>query len=244
MSKKKQNTAANTLRDIEETGDRVAEWVAENAVLILSSIAAILVLSAATGLYVQHGTDTQDEAADALALATSQYRLAMGADPTGGPIVEPANPELAAETRQRFVERFVAVAGEHSGTPAAAIAWLEAGNLQVELGENEAAAKSFASARDAAADGAIGALASTRLARLAEARRDWDAAAELHEEAGRVAAYPLAADALVEAARCWVAAGERDRALAVYQRLEAEHPDAIVAPQVEALIAELRLTTR
>ena len=244
MSKKKQNTAANTLRDIEETGDRVAEWVAENAVLILSTIAAILVLSAGTGLYLQHGTDTQDEAADALALASSQYRLAMGADPAGGPIVEPANPELAAETRQRFADRFVAVARDHSGTPAAAIALLEAGNLQAELGDTELAATTFAAARDAGADRAVGALASTRLARLAEARGAWAAAAELYEEAGSVESYPLAAESLVEAARCWVEAGEADRALAVYQRLEAEHPDAIVAPQVEALIAELRLTTR
>ena len=43
----------------------------------------------------------------------------MGADPAGGPIVEPANPELAAETRQRFADRFIAVASDHAGTPAA-----------------------------------------------------------------------------------------------------------------------------
>jgi tetratricopeptide (TPR) repeat protein len=241
VAKKNPNTAANALRDIEESGDRFAEWAAEHAAVILGAIAAILVLAAGVGLYFQHGTDTQDEAADALALASSQYRLAMGADPAGGAIVEPANPELAEQTRTRFADRFIEVAEEHAGTPAASIAWLEAGNLQAELGRPDAAASSFEAAHKAGGNPAVSALASTRLAGLAEDRGDAAAAAEAYEAAGRIAEYPLAGEALTDAARCWVEAGETDRALAVYQHFEAEHPDAVVTPQIESLIAELRL---
>jgi len=66
VAKKKPNTAGDALRDIEETGDRVAAWAAENAVLILAAVAAVLVIAAGAGLYVQHGSDARDKAADAL----------------------------------------------------------------------------------------------------------------------------------------------------------------------------------
>ena len=72
---------AETLRDIEESGDRIAEWASENAALILSVIAAILVLAGGVGLYVQGQESSRDDAADALAIATSQYRQAMGKQP-------------------------------------------------------------------------------------------------------------------------------------------------------------------
>lgn len=241
MARKKPNSAGNALREIEATGDRVADWAARNAVWVLGAIAAVLVIAAGTGLYIQHGSDARDQAANALALATSQYRLAMGADPTGGAIAEPANPELAERTRSDFAERFTRVAREHEGTAAGVVAWLEAGNLQTELGQPENAVASFSAARDAAGDLVLGALASTRLAALAEDRGDPAAAAEAYEAAAAVAAYPMRAEALTAAARCWVEAGEEDRALSAYQRVETEYPNELIAPQIASLIAELRL---
>ena len=244
VARKDPNTAGNALRDIEETGDRVAAWAAEHAVLILGAIAVALLIAAGTGLYLQHGTNARDEAANALALATSQYRLAMGADPTGGEIVEPANLELAERTRTEFAERFAEVAREHPGTAAGIVAWLEAGNLQAELGRADDAAQSFSAARDAAGDLALGALASVRLAGLAEDRGDPAMAAEAYEAAAGVEAYPMRAEALTNAARCWVEAGNPDRALAVYQRYELEHPEEAAAPQIASMMAELRLRRR
>jgi len=94
------------------------------------------------------------------------------ADPLGGPIPETANPELAERTRSEYVERFVRVAEAHPGTAAGAVAWLEAGGLQIELGRLDEAVRSFESARDAAGDSAIAALAWTRIAGLAE-RMPW-----------------------------------------------------------------------
>jgi tetratricopeptide (TPR) repeat protein len=242
VARKKSDPAGDALRGMEETGDRVAEWASQNAALILAAIAVVLVMAAGTGLYIQHGSDARDKAADALALATSQYRMAMGADPSGGAIVEPANPELAERTRTQFVERFTEVAVEHAGTAAGAVAWLEAGNLQTDLGRPDDAIASFTAARDAAGELALAALASTRLAGLAEDRGDPAAAAEAYEAAAGVAAYPMRVEALTSAARCWVEAGDVDRALAAYQRVESEYPDEPVTPPVEALIAELRLS--
>jgi tetratricopeptide (TPR) repeat protein len=244
VARKKSDPAGDALRELENTGDRVADWASQNAALILGAIAAILVVAAGTGLYIQHGSTARDEAANALAKATSQYRLAMGADPNGGPIAEPANPELAERTRTQFVDRFTAVAREYEGTAAGVVAWLEVGKLQAELGFPDEAFASFTAARDAAGELALAALASTRLAALAEDRGDPAAAAEAYEAAAGVAAYPMRAEALTSAARCWVEADDVDRALAAYQRVEAEYPDEPVAPPVEALIAELRFSRR
>jgi len=239
--KKKPNPTAETLRELEESGDRIAEWASNNAALILGAIAGVLVVAAGIGLYVQAGANSRDAAADDLAITTSQYRQAMGADPIAGLIPEPANPELAVQTRSDYVERFADVAREHAGTSAGALAWLEAGHLQTELGRLEAAAESFGNARDNAVGTSIAALASIRLAGLAEERGDEATAAQAYEAAAAVETYPLRAVALADAARCWVGAGEPERAMAAFQRLESEFPDQTIAPAVASLIAELRL---
>lgn len=241
MARKKPNRTAETLRELEETGDRFATWAADHAVLILGAIAAVLVLAASVGLYLQHNASTRDEAADALAMATSQYRQAMGADPAGGPVPEPANPELGERTRSEFADRYIEIARAHPDTPTCALAWLEAGQLQMELNRPKEARESFQAARKAAGKLAIGALASVRLAELAEEQGDPATAAKEYEAAASLDSYPLRAEALADAARCWVAAGDPDRALADFQRLESEYPDAPIAPPIEAMIAELRV---
>jgi len=241
LARKTPNRTAEALREIEETGDRFATWAAEHAALILGAIAAALVLAASVGLYMQHSASARDAAANALALASSQYRQAMGADPAGGPVPEPANPELAERTRSEFVDRYIEIAKTYPNTPTSALAWLEAGQLQTELDRPKEARESFQTARKAAGKLAIGALASIRLAELAEEQGDPATAASEYEAAAGLDSYPLRAAALADAARCWVEAGDSDRALADFQRLESEYPDAPVAPPIEALIAELRV---
>ena len=240
--KKDSNPTAETLRELEASSDRIADWASDNAALILGVIAAVLVIAAGIGLYTQAGANSRDAAADDLAMATSQYRQAMGADPLGGGIPEPANPELGERTRVKFVERFIEVAQAHTGTSAGALAWLEAGQLQTELGRLEAAAESFSHARDSAKGTAIAALGSIRLASLAEGRGDAATAAQSYEAAAGIESYPLRANALADAARCWVEAEEPERALAAFQRLESEFPDDTVDPAVASLLAEVRLS--
>ena len=241
MARKNANPTANTLSELEATGDRLAEWASRNAALILGVVAGILVLAAGVGFWVQHGASQRDAAADALARATSEYRRAMGADPSGGAVPEPANAALAERTRTEFAARFETLGQEYAGTTAGAIAMLEAGELNLDLGQLEEAAANFAAARDGARGSAIGALASTRLAGLAEARGDMKAAAQAFEAAAAIPAYPLRGAALADAARCWAAAGEPERAMAAFQRLEAEFPDERIPPAIQALIAELRM---
>jgi TolA-binding protein len=244
LSRKETNRTAEALRDIEASGDRIAEWAANNAALILGLIAAVLVLAAGVGFWIQHRSDTRDEAVNALARTTSEYRSAMGADPAGGLIPEPANADLAERTRTEFAARFEEVGRAYAGMTVGAIGFLEAGALRVELGQLDEAAANFEAARENSRGSAVSALAATRLAGLAESRGDMQAAAQAFESAADVPSYPLRAEALAAAARCWAAADDPDRALSTYQRLESEFPDELVAPQIKSLIEELRLSTR
>ncbi|MEZ4279424.1 MAG: tetratricopeptide repeat protein [Myxococcota bacterium] len=243
MSSKQTNTTAETLAQLEATGDRLAEWSSQNAATILAVFATILALAAGVGFYFQFRAEGRQEAANALALATSEYRQAMGADPLGGEIPEPANAELAAATRTKFSARFAEVASAHPRTVSGALAWLEAGQLALELDQPDEARSRFEQARESARGTAIGALASIRLARLAENAGDLAAAAQAFESAAAVASYPLRAGALADAARCWITAGEKEKGLAAYQRLEAEFPDQAVPPAIESLVEELRAAT-
>lgn len=240
MSSKDTNTAAETLADLEARGDRVAEWAAENAAKILGVIAAILVVAAGVGFYFQHRSTSRQAAATELAQVTSDYRQAMGADPLGGPIPEPANAEVATATRTTYSEKFTQLAGEYPGTTAGALAWLEAGQIALELGQTDEARARFERARNALPKSALAALAWIRLAELAESGGDFAGAASAYEAAAGVRSYPLRAGALGDAARCWIAAGEREKGLAAYQRLESEFPDEAVAAPIEALVEELR----
>jgi len=221
----------------------MARWAAEHAAVVLGTIAAVLVFAAIFGFWIQHRSSAREEAADALARASSEYRQAMGAELGAAMIPEPANPELAVAAREAAVVRFEAVATEHAGTSSAALARLEAGSRQLELGRVDDATTSFEAARDAEPGGAIGALAWSRLAGLAEARGDWAAAAEAHESAAAIESYPGRAESLASAARCWATLEDADRALAAFQRLEVEFPNALAPPDVEALVVELGART-
>ena len=240
MTRKETNTTAQTLAELEATGDRLAEWSSQHAATILAVIAAVLVVAAGVGFYIQHRSEGRQEAANALALAIGEYRQAMGADPLGGAIPEPANAEVAAATREQFSQRFVAVASANPRTTPGALAWLEAGQLALELGKRDEAKAHFEQARDAATGTAVSALASIRLAGLAEDAGDLAGAAAAYESAAAISSYPLRAGALGDAARCWIGAGESAKGLAAFQRLESEFPDQAVAPPVEALLQELR----
>jgi tetratricopeptide (TPR) repeat protein len=83
-------------------------------------------------------------------------------------------------------------------------------------------------------------IAQQRLGQAHEARQAWAQAAQAHEQAGRTAGYPLRHWALVDAARCYAAAGEPERALALYEEVEREAPDLNLPDHLRAQFRELR----
>ena len=153
------------------------------------------------------------------------------------------NPAAADAIREEYLEKFRAVAQEHPGTVAGALALFEVAGLRAALGQREETLDTWQEAL-ATAEGNPGlqGMLHQRIAATYEEAGDWAQAAAAHESAGSLADYPLRYWALVEAARCWRAAGDPVQALALYERVETEAPDLRLPEHLRSEIRDLRIT--
>jgi tetratricopeptide (TPR) repeat protein len=235
--------ATETLQEIEGVFDRLADWVMHNPTRVLGVLGGILAVAAALGLYDWQRNRQLDQAAAAVAEVQSGYFRAMGAAPGSFQVAEPANPETGRQVREQYVERFLTVADEHSGTAPAVAARLEAGTLLEQAGDSTGALDAWRRAVEAAGAGTtLRGVALVRLARGLERQGLWAEAAAAHAEAGAIESLPIRGFALGDAARCYAEAGDVAEALAVYASLE-ELEDAPPAPDhVRARLEELRVS--
>jgi len=241
VARKKQESAAHTLEEIESFGDKLAGWAGDNPALILGAAALILVLAGGYGLISANQNSHLDASAAALAKVQSGFRTAMGADFSALSVAEPANPETARAVRREYIDRYREVAQEHDGTTAAALALLEVGALQNTLGNLDAAKTTWREARSKLPpEHLVGGLLLGRIAAAEEKSGNFLAAAEAYQAAAEIPGNPLRYVNLVEAARCFAAAGESSRALQAFDQVEAEAPDHPIPSHANAILLELR----
>jgi len=238
---------AHTLDEIESTGDRLSEWISENPFPILATVLAITVAAGGYALITSNQESALEAATAALGSAQSDYRKAMGASPGDTEVIEPANPETARTVREEYVSRFAEIVEHHPGTAAAALAALEMGNLEEELGRSdEALATWLAASEQVGPQDALGALIALRVAAAHEAGERWVDAAEAFERAASVESYPLRDHARAEAARCFAQAGETERALSAFALAQADDPARFQAryPVLSSRLLELQAAQR
>jgi hypothetical protein len=241
VAKPDSTQATETLHEIESLFDRVARWASENPVLLLAGTAAILLGAASLGGYNAWRARHEGIASAEVAAIQGDYQRAMGAKPGQLEIPEPANAEAAAKTRREYATRLLEAADRLSGTRAAVSARLEAGTLEAELGDREAALSTWRAAAAAAPRGsALEALVRCRLAAGLESAGDAAGAAEAYLAAGQVEDYPGRVLALGDAARCFADAGQTERALAVFAGLSANDKSKLPV-YVSARLTELGL---
>lgn len=237
----KRHHAPDVIEEFESAAEKLAHWIGTHAWQVGGSLVVMLGLAAGWGGYESWSRSRAEAASDALAQTRAGYLLALGAQP--GALAEPelANPEAARAIREQYVEKFQAVAGEHQGTVAGALALLETANLLDKLGRTEQVAAVWRQALEGAAGnpGLEGVL-QQRIAESHERRGAWADAAAAHESAGRLSGYPLRHWALVDAARCYAAAGQTDRALAIYEEVEGEAPELGLPAHIRSQLRELR----
>ena len=169
------------------------------------------------------------------------FLQAMGAPPGAGSFTEPANAETARKAREEFAASFAKVAEAHPGTAGAVEAWLEAGNLREQLGQAGRGHRGVEAGGggSAARRAPLRGLALERLATGYESKGAFAEAGAAHEEAAGIAAFPLRHYAMADAARCFAAAGERDRAVALADRVLSEAPDLQLPDHVRSRLDEL-----
>lgn len=235
MARKEQGVAAETLEEIEGAADKLSDWLQENFWLVMTGVGGLLLL-AGVGAWVGSAQESSEqEASAALAKAREDYLSAMGAPPGSLEVPELANPEAAAQIRAEYEERFSSVAQDFAGTVSGTLAAIESARLT----EGEAAQSHLESAL-ADATGPVRGMVLQGLAQRLEEGGDWAGAAARHEEAAGVGDYPLRDWALADAARSWAQAGEPEKALGLYDRLEREAPDLSLPSHQEAQALELR----
>ena len=230
------------LAEILSRGEKAMDWVGENAVPVLSTVAVLLLLAGAYGFYQSSRATAEADAADALAKTREKYLVAMGASPGAFEVPELANPAAGAAIRSEYQLRFQEVAEDHAGTAAAALARLQEGNLAADAGDDEKALEIWRAAvlERPAGDALIGAL-QLKIAQTLEARGDWVTAADAFAAAGDIAAFPFRYWALAEAARCFLMADKPEAALDLHMRLQAEAPDLVLPDHLRSRLRELAI---
>jgi tetratricopeptide (TPR) repeat protein len=233
------------IEELESAADRLAHWIASNAWLVGGVLAVVLGTAGAWGGYRSWSQGREQAASNALDRVQTAYLFEFGAEPGATQEPELANPAVAEAIREQYVGEFKALAEEHSGTVAGTLALFEAADLLNRLGRPEQTEEIWRQAL-ASASGKPGlyGILQQRVAQAHEARQAWAEAAAAHEQAGRSVGYPLRQWALVDAARCYAAAGEPERALALYEEVEREAPDLNLPDHLRAQFRELRAVGR
>lgn len=235
-------TPHDVLDDINSFADHLRDWIAGNPLPVIGGAVLILALAGGVGAWRWWDGRQEDRAAAALAKLEDGYRTAMGAVPGAVDLPEPANPETAKATRRDYATKFLELASSESGTKAAILARLAAGDRLVEIGDRDAALQELQAALPQVGKGdPLRGLVLERIAAIEEAAERWKEAAEAHAEAGSLDAYPLRLWARAEAARCFARAGDLGRAAAYVQEIEAD-PTAkqSLPPHLVAALAEIR----
>jgi len=235
--------AGHTLEEMQEAGDKLADWMNDHALLLLGGALAFLLVAGLAIFLIGRSEGAEETAAEALANAQNSYRTAMGAAPGDVSVPEPANPETARRIRGEYIERFRQVAEQNPGTTAGALAQLSMGGLELELGDREQAVETWRAAESALSpEDPVRAFFLRRIAGARETEAAWLEAAQAYEAAAGIEAYPLRWAALADAARCYAEAGDSAAAIAAFERLQSQAPDYRPPAYVSARIRELEVT--
>ncbi|MCP3983078.1 MAG: tetratricopeptide repeat protein [bacterium] len=234
--------ATETLEEIESVFDRLAEWVSSNPRIVLGVLGGILGVAGIVGLGQSFSLRSEQKGSEELAAIYADYLSAMGATPGALEVEEPANREVGQRARTEYAAKLLAGADEHGGTLAAVGARIQAGVLQAESGELDAALATWREAADEApAPSSIRSLALLRLGGGLEKSGDFPGAAAAYAQAADNPSFPARFLALASAARCWLEVGDREQAKALYLQLEATEPPAGSIPEhVKSRLEELK----
>ena len=244
MARKSKSQQPDVIEEIESIAERAAQWVREHLPLTLGVLFAALATAAlisGLGAYRNREIET---AFDALDRVTHDYLRAMGAEANAIGVPELANPDAAAAIRAEYTAEFGAIANEHAGTVAAALARLEAGDLSEADGDLDASIELWRTALDSLdQDSNLQAIFQLRIGQAYEAAERWTEAGEAYEAAAAYGRFPLHYWAMADAARCLSQAGEIERARDLALRLHSEAPDDLNLPEHQAaMLRELRQT--
>jgi hypothetical protein len=231
----------DALFEIESRGERIIEWVGNNARIVLGVAAGLLVVAAIIGFASGQRERRELAASTAYEATRGAYLEAMGASPGALTAPQLANPAAAVQIRKEYADRFAAIAQAHPKTPSGALASLDQGDLVAAGGDAEAARGIWETALAGLPSGEpVAGLLYQRIGRSLEDTGDWSGAADAYAAAGAIEAYTFRYWAMAEAARCYAAADQAQKALDLFTRIESEAPELELPDDLRVRLRELR----
>ncbi len=239
----REDAPATGLREtphLSELRDGFAEWVYANALAIGAGVAAILIGTAGYAIYAHQRERGAQDTSEAVAAVRRSFLAAMGAEPGALVVPELANPEASKKIKLEYAQRFREVAESHAGTPGAALAWFEAGELLAEAGDPSDSLAAWQAGVDAARGSVLAAALLMKQGQAQEQSGQLAEAAAAYQAAAEVPDFPLRAFALAEAARCLDQVEQPERALDLLEAAEAEPSSAALPEHLRTRLRELR----
>lgn len=217
----------DTLEELRVLSDtQWTPWLYENRARLIAGAITVLLFSGVFSGALWWQQRGAHKAAQDFAAVQRDFDKAMGAEDGAMDYAEPANPETARQVREEYLARFMAVATDHPRTQAAAMAWLEAGRIHEGKGDAAQALEAWKNAvAQVRAQTALRAILLERLATAYEQTGKWEDAAAQHLAAGKIRDFPLRTSALAAAARCYLEAGNTEKALEIYKPISAKEED-------------------
>lgn len=236
----KQHHTPDMIEGFESGAERLARWIGANAFLSGGLLFAVLALAGGWGAFSSFQKSREAKASLALEQIRGDYLRDMGARPGDIELPELANPATADRIREEYIEKFQAVADQHRGSVAGTLALFELAEILDALGREQQIQAVWESALAASTgNDRLTGLLLQRIGESYERRESWSEAAESHQAAGELEEYPLRYWALLDAARCLVAAGSTQQGLTLYRRVQQESPELPVPDHLRLQFREL-----
>jgi len=224
--------AEETLEGIETIFDRIADGISARPSIFLGAVIGILAIVGSVGVFLHQKKEKEEEASIQVAAIQRNYFRDSGSAPGTFRESVAADPKVHRNVQEEYLPKFQQVAEDYPRTTAGVQALLEAATISVELEGIPQGIELLREAKTASSNASLRALVSMRLAGLLEASGELKAAAAEFELASLEKAFPARFEALGEAARISAEAGDDQRAVAFFLRLESESPDFQLLPHV------------
>jgi tetratricopeptide (TPR) repeat protein len=237
--------AAAAQDEFQARGVELADHVHDHPGKVLAILGSIVVAGLLYGIYtvVDRSDNTKASAAYAAALRVWEAPIKAAADDASGDAPKAdATPSFKDATARAKAaqEQFLAVASEHRGTGAAALAWLSAGHAALKLGDNDAAAKAYDAFLFASKDADPLRFAGyAGLAAALEGKGDVTGAIAALEKLVALSDKVGEEDALLQLGRLFQKQGDVQRARVSLERLKTEFPESSLKTRADELLGSL-----
>ena len=201
-------------------------WANDHGREITIVLAVVLVAGAVIAGVLELRKQRREAAETELADIDTRFAAAMGATRGDFFVPEPANADQAKKAREATVGELDAFIAKQGNTPLAALAGVKAAELEVDLGQLDAADARLAKLADGlGADDPRKAMALRLRGYVLDQKGQALAAGETYESAAKIESYVARAVVWVSAGDCYARANEPARAVAAYREALEASPE-------------------